>query len=118
MASEAVSDNGKFSDSSICKGAISTIMGRDPAIIRVDKLSQPVVFLSYVWADDNTRWSYRCKLEGSRIFWATPDGRWRTHEADEVITFEVVKNTISIRQKFADGSESEDNYSLSQLSGE
>ena len=81
------------SDENICKASIATIMGRNPSIMKIDNIQSNVVYLSYIRSNDRTRFSYKCKLEGSKIVWGNADGRWRT---EDLITFTVSGNTVTV----------------------
>jgi hypothetical protein len=94
----------------VCKAAIAAIMGRDPSIISIDNRREGVINLSYIRKDDNTRWAYRCKVDGNRVIWATDTGRWRTHRMDEKITFTSDASGITITQTFSDGSKSQERF--------
>lgn len=101
----------------ICKAAIAKIMGRDPSIIRIDRRSSDVVFLSYTRADDRTRWAYRCRIDGNRVIWASDTGRWRDDPRDEKAYFERLTNPPRIRivERFSDGSEADAVFPISKL---
>ena len=104
-----------ISQSQICKGAIGAIMGQDPETINVTKNEEGVVYLHYVRADDGSNWAYRCKLDGSKLIWASDTGRWRNGPADETSTYKVTGSTLEIVQTFTDGSASTATYNVSQL---
>ena len=108
-------DLGSFDEQSICKAVIATIMGTNPSIIEIDQVIAKTVFLSYLRAD-NTHWSYRCKLEGSRAIWASSHGRWRTHPMDAEITFYVEGNSVKIVDRAYDGDATFKYFSLERLS--
>lgn len=96
-----------FSQEQICKAAIGTIMGRDPKIVKVTKNENGVAFLYYIRRDDQSKWAYRCKLEGTRVIWAgDPGGRWRTDPRDEQLSYQVNGDMLTIVEKFSDGSTS------------
>jgi len=80
-----------------------------------------VVWNSYVRENDGTRWSQRCRFEGSRIIWASDTGRWRTHPADERTTFQVFQGReeilLHIIDKYPDGSQTTRNFTLQELGG-
>lgn len=105
----------KATTGQVCKAAIAFMMGRDPAIIRVDKFANGVAQLHYVRPDDNSTWRYKCKLEGSKVIWGTQNGRWRTHPDDEVITFKLNEGAITVRETYADGSHNEESFPRSSL---
>jgi len=96
-----------FDTTHICKAAIAAIMGRPPQSI-VTRIQDEIVLLSYVRQDDGTLWSYRCRVEGSRVIWASePGGRWRTHPADERISYRIIEGSepgIEITESYGDGS--------------
>lgn len=94
----------KVSNAQICKAGIAAIMGRSPSIIKVKNPSSPEIFLSYKRPDDGTIWSFKCKIQGNRIMWGNSDGRWRTHELDEVVTYNVQGGTVTVHEKYSDGS--------------
>ena len=104
-----------FTEQQICKAAVGAIMGRDPKTMKVTKSEAGIVYLYYVRPDDSSKWAYRCKLEGSKIFWASETGRWRTDPADETITYKVNGSTLDIVQAFTDGSASTESYKASEL---
>lgn len=89
---------------SVCKAAIGTIMGREPRSMTTDGITESTVFISYVRADDGIRWAYRCRFEGNRVVWGNADGRWRTDPADSVVTFAISGQTVTITDRFDDGS--------------
>ncbi|WP_156425850.1 hypothetical protein [Herbaspirillum rubrisubalbicans] len=88
----------------ICKVAIAAVMGQSPSIIKIDKEESGVIFISYVRPSDKTMWEYRCRIDGARVIWASKTGRWRDHALDEVITYSGTQNSVTIAQKFTDGS--------------
>lgn len=110
-------EQAKFSPQQICKAAIATIMGRDPKIIRVNKVDADVIYVSYTRADDGTLWSQRCRIDGAKVIWATSTGRWREHPLDEVITFASTPKTLTVSQKFSDGSSSAKSFTRAELGG-
>ncbi len=105
----------KFNTQQICRATIGTIMGRDPKIIKVNKVDADVIYLSYTRADDGSVWSQRCRIEGSKVIWATTTGRWREHPLDEVITYAVTPTALTINQKFSDGSTSAKSFTRADL---
>lgn len=111
-----------FTKELICKAGIATIMGRNPSIIRIERSEGEIVYLSYRRPDDGTRWAQKCKIEKNRIIWASNNpgstGRWRTHELDEKIYFNITNNgwTLQIEERHYDGSSTTNQFSLKQLS--
>lgn len=99
----------------ICKAAIATIMAKDPSIISINSETAGVIALSYYRPSDAKLWSYRCRIEGEKVIWASETGRWRTHPADEVIAFKLSDNAVTISEKYTDGSVNEGQFSLRDL---
>jgi hypothetical protein len=110
-------DSGKmaFSEQQICKAVVAKVMGKNPSIIKVNKVSGNVTHLSYIRQNDGTHWALRCKLEGSTAIWAKDSGRWRTDQYDPKVTFSVNKQSLSISERYSDGSGNDKTYSLKQL---
>ncbi|UIN23501.1 hypothetical protein [Herbaspirillum frisingense] len=100
----------------ICKAAISTIMGQSPSIIKIDKEDSGIIFVSYIRPSDKSMWEYRCRIDGTRVIWASKTGRWRDHALDEVITYSGTQNSVTIAQKFTDGSSTSKIFSKADLS--
>lgn len=106
---------GDVSNVKICKATIAALMGRDPSIIKLDKISGEIIYLSYIRSDDQTKWSTKCRLDGNKVIWATDTGRWRIDPMDSKITFSVVKNTIYIEEKFDDSSSIKKSFNSSKI---
>jgi len=106
---------GVFSENQICKAGIAKIMGRNPAIIKIDRVANDAIYLSYVRQDDQTKWKYKCKVEGNRIIWGSDIGRWRIHPMDSKVSFKVAGSSITVVDAFGDGSSSKETYSLEQV---
>lgn len=115
VATSALAQDSSFSGPQICKATIAMIMGRDPSIIRTDRVENGVVYLSYVRPDDGTRWTYRCRIDGKRVLWGSVDGRWRDHPDDEVVTYAVRGGQLHIEERYSDGSANQESFSLEQL---
>jgi hypothetical protein len=79
-----------FEAGAICRTAIAAIAGRDPKIMQVTRTVGDVLFLTYVRPIDNFVWTYRCRIEGNRVVWASEPGRWRDDPKDEKVLFEDV----------------------------
>ena len=84
------------------------------------RIEGSIVFLSYVRKDDGTLWSFRCKVEGNRVIWASePGGRWRTDLADDRISYRIVEASqepsIEIVEAYEDGSATRKSFTASQL---
>jgi hypothetical protein len=114
-ASVGATEKKGFTTAQICKAGIGIVMGRAPAIMKIDRVDFDVVYLSYVRADDRTRWTYKCQLKGQEILWGADDGRWRTHPADSVITFAVEGLSLTVTERFSDGSSNRKTFTRQQL---
>ena len=106
----SVLDIAPFTTQNICKATISIVMGREPSVMSVDRVSGGVVHLSYT-RSDGTHWGYRCKLQGNRAIWATDTGPWR----GSIITYSIHGTGLSIAEKHADGSKTSGVYALRDL---
>jgi hypothetical protein len=101
-ASEALS----FEADAICRAAIASITDRDPKGMQVSRTVGDVLFLTYLRPIDNFVWTYRCRIEGDRVMWATEPGRWREGPKDDKIFFEIVdaEKQLRIIEVHRDGS--------------
>ena len=79
-----------FEVEAICRTAIAAIMDRDPKMIKVTKTADDVLILTYDRPIDNFIWTYRCRIDGDRVVWASEPGRWLDSPKDDKILFEVV----------------------------
>lgn len=86
-----------FEVEAICRTAIASIMGRDPKTIQVTLTDGDVLFLTYVRPIDNFVWTYRCRIDGNRVLWASEPGRWRDNPKDEKVFFEIVDGGKQLR---------------------
>jgi hypothetical protein len=95
-----------FEPEAICRAAIATIAGRDPKAMQVTRIVGDVLFLTYVRPIDNFIWTYRCKIEGNRVFWAYDPGRWRESPKDDKVSFEILGDgkQLRISDHHSDGS--------------
>jgi hypothetical protein len=95
-----------FETEAICRTAIASMTDRDPKIMQVSRTDGGVLFLTYVRPIDNFVWTYRCRIEGNRVVWATEPGRWREDTKDDEILFEVVDGGKQLRiiENHRDGS--------------
>lgn len=84
----------------VCKATIGALFGRNPAIIKIDRIEGYEVYLSYRRPDDGTRWSYKCILEGRRVMWGGADGRWRNDPADEIVEYTTTPQEVIITHFF------------------
>jgi hypothetical protein len=81
----------------ICRAAIGSLMDHDPKLFRVTRTDGDVLFLSYVRPIDNFDWTYRCKIRGNRVIWASEPGRWREDPGDDKVSFEIVAGGKQLR---------------------
>lgn len=79
-----------FGPRAICRTAIALIAGREPKSLQATQNADGVVFITYVRPIDNFIWTYRCRIDGNRITWASEPGRWRDGPKDDTIIFEIV----------------------------
>ena len=86
-----------FEVEAICRTAIAAVMDRDPKAMRVTKNSDSVLILTYDRPIDNFIWTYRCRIDGNRVVWASEPGRWRDGPKDDKILFEVVDGGRQLR---------------------
>ena len=95
-----------FETEAICRTAIASMTDRDPKIMQVSRTDGDVLFLTYVRPIDNFVWTYRCRITGNRVMWATEPGRWRVDPKDDEILFEVVDGGRQLRiiENHRDGS--------------
>lgn len=98
-----------FTEFDIAEFTMASIMYQPTKIMTTKKDGENII-VSYIRPSDSQKFSYRIKIEGHRIIWATIDGRWRDSSEDEYITFEEEKKKIIITQRFSDGSSSKDSY--------
>lgn len=104
-----------FSPFMICKATVSKVMGTDPHIIKKDKVSGNIVFLSYKRESDGKQWAYKCKIIGNTVVWATATGRWRDSEYDSSLTYEISGDTLIITERHTDASEGTKIFTIDQL---
>jgi hypothetical protein len=95
-----------FEVEAICRTEMASIMGHDPKIMQVTRTAGEVLFLTYVRAMDNFVWTYRCRVVGNRVVWASEPGRWRDDPKDDEVFFEVVDagKQLRIIENHGDGS--------------
>ncbi|TKJ94803.1 hypothetical protein [Erwinia persicina] len=96
----------EFTNSQLCKAAISVEMSKEPSIMKVRERGD-LVDLQYIRANDGTKWKYQCKIiNGDQIMWRTAGddntpnriGRWRDHPLDSTIKFSISGNTLTISE--------------------
>jgi hypothetical protein len=95
-----------FEAGAICRTAIAAITEHDPKIMQVTRTVGDVLFLTYVRPIDNFVWTYRCRIEGNRVVWASEPGRWRDDPKDDKVFFEDVDagKQLRIIESHVDGS--------------
>ena len=108
-------ETGQFTKEQVCKAGIATVMGRVPANMNTDRVQNDVIYISYRRANDGSHWVYKCKLEGERIIWGSDNGRWRTHEADSKVIFNVKSDVINVEDRFSDGSSTKKSFIANQI---
>ena len=86
-----------FEIEAICRTAIASIAGRDPKIMQITRTVGDVLLLTYARPIDNFVWTYRCRIEGNRVVWATEPGRWREDPKDDKVFFEIVEDGKKLR---------------------
>jgi hypothetical protein len=86
-----------FEVEAICRTAIAAVMDRDPKAMRVTKNSDSVLILTYDRPIDNFIWTYRCRVDGNRVVWASEPGRWRDGPKDDKILFEAIDGGRQLR---------------------
>jgi hypothetical protein len=86
-----------FEAEAICRTAIAAITDRDPKTMKVTKSSNDVLILTYDRPIDNFIWTYRCRIQGNRVVWASEPGRWRDGPKDDQILFEAVNAGRQLR---------------------
>jgi hypothetical protein len=79
-----------YEPEAICRAAIGAIKDRDPKSLKVAMVRDGVFFLTYTRPIDSYVWTYRCRIEGSRVVWADEPGRWRNEPKDDSISFEAI----------------------------
>ena len=100
----------------VCRAAIATVMGRPIAIIEATEAGNNIVRTSYRRQDDGTVWRNLCRLEGSRVVWASiredgTSGRWRNHALDSLVAFRIDATSVTIEETYSDGSSTVRKYS-------
>jgi hypothetical protein len=101
----------------ICRAAIGSLMDRDPKVFQVTRTDGDILFLSYVRPIDNFDWTYRCRVQGNRVIWASEPGRWREDPKDDNISFEIVGGGKQLRiiSDRSDGTQTKAVFDLDKL---
>lgn len=115
ISTSSAADKSKFTKNKICKAGIAKIMGRDPAVIKIDRAKGETIYLSYIRQDDKTKWKYKCKLNGTQILWGSDTGRWRTHAMDSKVRYKIKGTSITVTDTFSDGSSSKEVYTVENI---
>ncbi len=80
----------------ICRAAIASLNGRDPAVIKVTGSAGNLRRVRYT-RDDGTTWTNECRFGGGGLDWRTVEngqpGRWRT---EDEVRFSINGKDIAI----------------------
>ena len=106
----------KYTYSEICKAGISTVIDKGPENMIAHLHEDGPLLVSYVRADGEKLFTYRCKLIEGRLFWGNENGRWRDEPEDSVVTWFVEDDLLIVRNRFSDGSVTEESFTAFQLS--
>ncbi len=93
----------------LCKATAAISFGRNFKIMQLDKVDeQGVAWVHYLRPSDQSRWAIRCHLQGDRVIWMSdnPDssGRWRDGPEDEVLTWKIKGDKLTMKLTYPDGS--------------
>ncbi|MEM1181189.1 MAG: hypothetical protein AAGM22_22795 [Acidobacteriota bacterium] len=111
VARVPAADTGTFTAAQVCQAGVALAMAKSAEIMNASAASEEGVYkIWYRRPSDNSRWDLRCKLEGSRILWASKGGRWRNDPRDSVLTFRVDSDTLIVKDAYGDGSAREGRY--------
>lgn len=101
----------------VCKAGIAILMGRDPKTMTTTPQPDGLTRVQYRRPDDNKLWKTDCRIDGNRFLWRGIDsfgndgpGRWRDGPDDEVITFTINKKTVTMNERYSDGSTTSETY--------
>jgi hypothetical protein len=86
-----------FEVAAICRTAIASVADRDPKAMQISRTAGDILFLTYARPIDNFVWTYRCRIDGNRVIWASEPGRWRDGPKDDKILFEEVGGGKQLR---------------------
>ena len=81
----------------ICRAAIGSVTDHDPKVFSLTRTEGDILFLTYVRPIDNFDRTYRCRIKGNRVIWASEPGRWRENPTDAKISFEIITDGKQIR---------------------
>lgn len=101
----------------LCKAAAAISFGRNFKIMQLDKVDeQGVAWVHYLRPSDHSRWAIRCRLQDNRVIWMSdnPDsaGRWRDGPDDEVLTWRISNDKLTMKLAYADGSGEQQTFRL------
>ena len=105
-----------FTLGQICKAAIAVVMRRDVSIIREGETIGNYALVEYIRPSDHSRWTNKCKIQGSKVIWATAAGRWR-YEDNIQYRINEKTNSLKITEIYQDGSSYSREFTIDQLSG-
>jgi len=108
---------GQFTDKEICRAGIAVTAGKPLSIVKPAGASEDFYRFTYVREKDQTRWSFRCKVEGDRVVWATSNGPWRTRDSDWPIYWYVDDsgNVLNVLEDYLDGSGNKETFRKSDF---
>lgn len=91
----------------VCRAALSQMTGHDFSIISAKVDAAGMVRTEYTKPEDGSVWRTACRIDEARIIWAYlfddgSLGRWRLGAEDEVITFELGDEAVTITRALAD----------------
>lgn len=105
----------------VCKAAIAESMGRDLSIMSASQDASKY-HVTYRRPSDNSLWGQYCWLKGNRVMWQTDGGdgtgvvgmpgRVRDSEWDEVITYSINANVLTVSIEHSDNSRLSQTYNL------
>ena len=104
-----------FSNSQIARAALATVSGQPLLDIAVVRQENGVVYTAESNKSTQPGWKSRCKVEGNRIVLATATGRWKTDLQNEKVTFAVKGENLAVACLRSDGSLTERNFTLQEL---
>lgn len=86
----------------LCKGAVATMMYKDPSIIE-GSMQGEEAFVSYTRPADGSRWEMKCKFpKPGVVIWAGKIdgkwGRWRDKTADSIVTYTINGNSTVFKE--------------------
>jgi hypothetical protein len=103
MSTQAIADSP--GDVGLCKGAIATIMYKDPSIMN-GTMHGNEARIGYTRKADGSKFEMKCKFpKKGLIIWAGKIdgqwGRWRDHTADSIVTYDVGSDSTTFYENMA-----------------